>query len=138
AHSCSTGTAADCITYIGARRRLTDVDIRSSEARRQTARAVGGVKGDIFSTPWTYDISFNYGRTTDSQQSTGQVNVLNMRYALDSVVDPVSGKVVCRDPVAVARGCVPINIFGANTITPAAAAYINGLENREALIQERI
>ena len=138
AHSCSTGTAADCITYIGARRRLTDVDIRSSEARRQTARVVGGVKGDIFTTPWSYDISYNYGRTTDSQQSTGQVNVLNMRYALDSVVDPVTGKVVCRDPVAVAQGCVPINVFGANTITPAAAAYINALQNREAVIQEQI
>jgi len=135
---CSTGTAADCITYIGERRRLTDVAIRSSEARRQTARVVGGVKGDIFSTPWTYDISYNYGRTTDSQQSTGQVNVVNMRYALDSVVDPVTGKVVCRDVVAQFQGCVPINVFGANSITPAAAAYINALENREAVIQERI
>ena len=135
---CSTGTAADCITYLGARRRLTDVDIRSSEARRQTTRIVGGVKGDIFTTPWTYDVYYNYGRTTDNQQSTGQVNVLNLRSALDSIVDPTSGKVVCRDPVAQAQGCVPINIFGANTITPAAAAYINALENREAVIQEQV
>ena len=109
---------ADCITYLAARRRLTDVDIRSSEARRQTTRIVAGVKGDIFSTRWTYDVYYNYGRTTDNQQSTGQVNVLNLRSALDSIVDPTSGKVVCRDLVAQAQGCVPINIFGANTITP--------------------
>jgi iron complex outermembrane recepter protein len=137
-NGCSTGKTADCITYLGARKRLTDVAIRSSEARRQTARIVGGVKGDIFSTPWTYDISYNYGRTTDSQQSTGQVNVLNLRYALDSIVDPATGKVVCRDAVAQLQGCVPINIFGAHSITPAAAAYINALENREAVIQEQI
>jgi iron complex outermembrane recepter protein len=135
---CSTGTAADCITYLGARKRLVDVAIRSSEARRQTSRIVGGVKGDIFNTPWTYDVYFNYGRTTDDQQSTGQVNVLNLRYALDSIVDPTSGKIVCRDAVAQLQGCVPINIFGFNSITPAAAAYINALENREAVIQERI
>jgi iron complex outermembrane receptor protein len=135
---CSTGKTADCITYLGARKRLVDVAIRSSEARRQTARIVSGVKGDIFSTPWTYDVYFNYGRTTDSQQSTGQVNVLNFRYALDSIVDPATGKIVCRDPVAQLQGCVPINIFGLHSITPAAAAYINALENREAVIQERI
>ncbi|MDB6010642.1 MAG: TonB-dependent receptor [Gammaproteobacteria bacterium] len=135
---CSTGTTADCITYLGARKRLVDVAIRSSEARRQTARVVGGVKGDIFSTPWTYDVYYNYGRTTDNQQSTGQVNVLNLRYALDSVADPVTGKVVCRDVVAQAQGCVPINIFGLHSITPAAATYINALENREAVIQEQV
>lgn len=135
---CSTGTTADCITYIGARKRLVDVAIRSSEARRQTTRIVAGVKGDIFSTPWTYDVYYNYGRTTDNQQSTGQVNVLNLRYALDSIVDPTSGKVVCRDAVAQAQGCVPINLFGFQSITPAAATYINALENREAVIQEQI
>ena len=135
---CSTGVTADCITYLGVRKRLVDVNIRSSEARRQTMRVVGGVKGDIFSTPWTYDVSYNYGRTTDNQQSTGQVNVLNLRYALDSIVDPTTGKIVCRDPVAQAQGCVPVNVFGFNSITPAMVAYINALENREAVIQEQI
>src|SRR5439155_16143957 len=72
---CSTGTTADCITYLAARKRLVDVNIRSSEARRQTSRIVLGAKGAIFNTPWTYDVSYNYGRTTDSHQSTGQVNV---------------------------------------------------------------
>jgi hypothetical protein len=68
----------------------------------------------------------------------GQVNVLNVRYALDSVVDPVTGKVVCRDVVAQAQGCVPINIFGLHSITPGAATYINAPENREAVIQEQV
>src|SRR5579872_1340384 len=137
-NGCSTGTVGDCITYIGARKRLVDVNIRSSEARRQTSRVVFGFKGDIFSTPWTYDVSYNYGRTTDNQSSTGQVNVLNLRFALDSIVDPATGKIVCRDPVAVAQGCVPVNVFGFHSITPAAAQYINALETRDAVIQEQI
>jgi iron complex outermembrane recepter protein len=136
-NGCSTGTASDCITQIAMRKRLVDVDIRSSEARRQTARVVAGVKGDILSTPWTYDVAYNYGRTTDAQISTGQVNVLNLRFALDSIVDG-SGKIVCRDAVAVALGCVPINVFGAHSITPAAAAYINAPESRDATIEEQI
>jgi iron complex outermembrane receptor protein len=134
---CATDTTTDCITYIAARKRLTDVAIRSSEARRQTARVVTGVKGDLFSTPWTYDVSYNYGRTTDSQVTSGQVNVLNLRFALDSIVDG-SGNIVCRDTIAVAQGCVPINIFGAHSITPAAAAYINAPQNRDAVIEEQI
>ena len=136
--NCSTGTAAACIAGIGVRKRLVDVAIRSSEARRQTARVVLGAKGDLFSTPWNYDVYYNYGRTTDSQQSTGQVNVLNLRYALDSIVDPTTKKIVCRDPIAQSQGCVPINVFGRNSITSAAAAYVNALENREAVIQEQI
>ena len=135
--NCSAGVASDCITSVDVRKRLVDVAIRSSEARRQTSRIVAGVKGDLFTTPWTYDVYYLYGRTTDDQTSTGQVNASNLRFALDSTVD-ASGHIVCRDPVAQAQGCVPINVFGANSITPAAAAYINALQNRNVVIQEQV
>jgi len=135
---CSTGVTADCITYIGMRRRLTDLAIRSSDARRQTTRVVGGIRGDIFQTPWQYDVYYQFGRTTDNQVSTGQLNVANLRFALDSVIDPATGQPACRDPVAVSFGCVPINVFGANTITPAAAAYINALQTRDVVIQQNV
>lgn len=134
-----TGDAPDpaCVTGIGVRKRLTGVAIRSSSARRQTTRFVAGVKGELFGTPWTYDVYYMHGRTTDNQMSTGQVNVQNVRNALDAIIDG-NGDIVCRDVVAVAQGCVPLNVFGANSITPAMAAYITAPSTRDATIQQQV
>jgi iron complex outermembrane recepter protein len=126
----------NCVTYLGVRKRLTGVAIRSSDAVRQTARVVTGMKGDLFGTNWNYDVYYMYGRTTDAQTSTGQVNVQNLRYALDSVNQ--DGTIVCRDLVAQALGCVPINVFGANSISPAAAAYINSPATQDAVLSQQV
>jgi iron complex outermembrane receptor protein len=136
------GTAAsnpayDCINYVNFRKRLVDIAARGNEATRQTMRTLVGVKGDVPFGDWKYDVSFSYGRTTDSQFTTGQVNLANVRAALDSVVDP-TGKIVCRDPVWVSLGCVPLNLFGFHSITPAAAAWINANVTRDAKVQEQI
>jgi iron complex outermembrane receptor protein len=136
--SLATNPAYDCINYINFRKRLVDVAVRSNEANRQTSRTLLGIKGDLPFGDWKYDASYSYGRTTDSQLTTGQVNLANFRASLDSVVDPVSGKIVCRDPVSQAQGCVPINIFGFNSITPAAAAWVAANETRDAKVQEQV
>jgi outer membrane receptor protein involved in Fe transport len=134
----ATNPAYDCISYINFRKRLVDIAARGNEANRQTMRTLVGVKGDIPFGDWKYDASFSYGRTTDAQFTTGQVNLANVRAALDSVVDPASGKIVCRDPVWVSLGCVPLNLFGFHSITPAAAAWANANVTRNAKIQEQI
>jgi iron complex outermembrane receptor protein len=134
----ATNPAYDCINYINFRKRLVDVAVRSNEANRQTSRTLLGVKGDLPFGDWKYDASYSYGRTTDSQVTTGQVNLANVRASLDSVVDPNSGKIVCRDPVWVSLGCVPLNIFGYNSITPAAAAWIRANETRDVKVQEQV
>jgi iron complex outermembrane receptor protein len=36
-----------------------------------------------------------------------------------------NGNVICRDPIARASGCVPVNVFGANSISPEAAKWIH-------------
>ncbi|HWJ35427.1 MAG TPA: TonB-dependent receptor [Steroidobacteraceae bacterium] len=135
----ATNPAYDCINYLDFRRRLSDIGIgdRGNDSTRQTYRIVLGAKGDLPFGDWTYDASYVYGRTTDAQISHGGVNVLNFRQALNSVVD-ASGKIVCADPVAVAQGCVPINVFGVNSITPAAAAYVGAAITRAAEISEEV
>jgi iron complex outermembrane receptor protein len=136
--SAATNPAYDCISYLNFRKRLVDIAARGNEANRQTMRSLTGVKGDIPFGDWKYDASFSYGRTTEAQLSTGQVNLANVRAALDSVVDPVSGKIVCRDPIWQSLGCVPLNIFGFNSITPAAAAWIHANVTEDAKIEEEI
>jgi len=134
----ATNPAYDCISYINFRKRLSDIAARGNEATRQTMRTLVGVKGDVPLGDWKYDVTFSYGRTTDAQFTTGQVNLANVRAALDSVVDPATGKIVCRDPVWQSLGCVPLNLFGFNSITPAAAAWVNANVTRNAKVQEQI
>ncbi len=56
---------------------------------------------------------------------------LKNRYnlAIDAIQDPVSGQIVCRDPVARANGCVPYNPFTTSAPNPAAIAYIDNQQN---------
>jgi iron complex outermembrane recepter protein len=111
-------------------RRLSEVGNRGNVADRGTVRFATGLKGTLFSN-WDYDVVASYGRTTESQVSSGQVNVLNFRNALDAVPDTndVNGngnrtEGICRDANARAQGCVPINVFGFNSVSPAALAYV--------------
>lgn len=102
-------------------RRLSEFGPRAAQADRDTFRLATGLKGNFGD--WNYDAYVSYGKTKEAQSSTGQINVPNMRYALDAVPG-ADGAPVCRDVNAVAEGCVPINIFGFNTITPAALKYV--------------
>ncbi len=130
---------------IGFARRLTEVGNRGSTANRQTFRAVTGVEGDLlpvvgsgFFKTLDYDVSFNYGTTSDNQISNGQVNSPNLREAFNVVTDPTTGKVTCANPVAVAEGCSPVYIFGENTISAAALSYITAPSLRDVEIQQII
>ena len=104
-------------------RRLSDIANRGNTTDRDTFRLLVGVKGDL-SKSWSYETYLSHGFTKESQYGTGQVNAANFRYGL-AVIPDANGNPVCADPVARASGCVPVNVFGANTISPQAAAYIH-------------
>lgn len=123
-------------------RRLSDIGDRTLTADRTTYRIVAGVEGDVFKN-FHYELYFNYGRTDDNQTGTGQVNLNNFRNALAVIPDPKSGLLVCADPNARAQGCVPANVFGANTLnkllpgyTTTAAQYINADSNQNAFASQ--
>jgi outer membrane receptor protein involved in Fe transport len=118
---------------IAFRRRLSEIGNRGNVADRDTFRIVAGFNGDLpFGEDWKYEAFYGYGQTKEAQVSGGQVNVINFRYALEGVPDVTdldedndTTEVICANPDARAEGCVPINIFGNNAISPAAAAYVN-------------
>ncbi|NVK24359.1 MAG: TonB-dependent receptor [Gammaproteobacteria bacterium] len=117
------------------------------EAQRQTYRVVLGVDGIIPGTELDYEVSLNYGRT-DADITTRER--LEDRYfaAIDAVTDPATGNVVCRSeldttalpptsPFPVVNDdfdfntftpgqgeCVPINLFGKNSISQEGANWI--------------
>lgn len=99
-------------------------DIEVNPVRSQ-ARLVLGANGkfDAFGKPWTYEAYATHG------QNTIDINVANMslnkRYeaAIDAIRTP-DGRIICRNPVAAASGCVPLNVIGDVPADPAAMAYI--------------
>ena len=130
-------TFADEDLVVGFARRTTELINRGADNTRQTARFVLGMNGDLYNTDtWTYETSINFGRTTQAQRSSGQVNVLNFRNALDVAVDPETGEIVCADDIAVAQGCAPVNIFGLGSITDEAAEYLRAPSSRQAEVSQ--
>lgn len=116
-------------------RRMAEVGTRGSAADRDTFRLATGLKGKVWN--WDYDLYTVYGATKEAQSSEGQVNVLNFRNALEAIPGP-NGTVVCRDANAVAQGCVPINVFGFNSISPAALAYVSAPGSLETSTTQKI
>jgi outer membrane receptor protein involved in Fe transport len=82
-----------------------------------------GIRGKLGG-DWRYDVRFQDGHTTYNQLFLGDVSNIRMNNALNVVNGP-NGP-TCADPAAVAAGCVPLDIFRANSvgITPAALAYV--------------
>src|SRR5688572_14904664 len=128
-----------------------DLGIRGEDIERDTRRVVAGIEGDLDATT-RYEVSLVYGSTEVDNLQTN--NRFNDRFAaaLDAVVDPETGEVVCRsnlDPSAVPgnaesfgfdpllgaawagsftpgpdSGCVPVNILGTNAVSPEARDWI--------------
>lgn len=117
-------------------RRLSDIDNRGSTADRTTYRLVAGLQGDVFGT-WRWDVAYNYGRTDDNQNGTGQINLANFRNAL-VVTRDAGGNLVCADVNARAQGCVPANVYGANTLSSAAAQYVRADSNRTSFAEQSV
>ncbi|HTE41220.1 MAG TPA: TonB-dependent receptor [Steroidobacteraceae bacterium] len=122
---------ADGLRDFAFSRRLSEVGNRGNVADRDTFRYAAGLKGEIFESGWSYEVFNIFGATKEAQTSSGQVNVLNFRNALEAVpdADDIDGdnnttEAICASPNARAEGCVPINVFGFGSISPAAADYI--------------
>jgi outer membrane receptor protein involved in Fe transport len=132
-YDASTDSNGDGRRDLSFRRRLSEVGNRGSTADRDTFRVLGGFEGEIpFGESWKYEAYYGYGQTKEAQISGGQVNVLNFRSALEAVADvnDIDGdgntaEAICASADARAEGCVPINIFGHNSISAAAGAYVN-------------
>ncbi|MFC4700370.1 TonB-dependent receptor domain-containing protein [Glaciecola siphonariae] len=120
---------------------------QNPEADRKTFRIVLGVEGVIPGTELGYEVAYNYGKTDANITSRAR---LEDRYfaAIDAVVDPATGNTVCRsdlDPSAVPPSspfpnvngnfgfntfqpgdgkCVPINLFGKDSISQEGANFV--------------
>lgn len=102
-------------------RRIAEADTRVAKVDRDTLRLVVGVKGSM--RDWNYDSYLAYGKSKERQRTSGQVNIARFRAALQAAPD-AGGNAMCADAAARAEGCMPLNLFGYNTISPGALQYV--------------
>ena len=141
----ATDTDGDGLKDIGFVRRLLEFGTRNGSVNRNTFRFATGFEGTLADNRFNWDVSYVYGRTTESQQSNGQVNVLNFASALASITDvddlDNDGSVtdaICSSADARQFGCVPINIFGTGSIDQAAINYIAADQTLESRISQQV
>ncbi|WP_407353001.1 TonB-dependent receptor plug domain-containing protein [Luteimonas sp. R10] len=100
--------------------------VASPRVEVDTYRAVVGLSGMVGET-WDVDAYYQYG---ESRLSTRVLNVTNsgrLAQAIDAVVDPDSGRIVCRSSLAdPGNGCVPLNTFGGAAPDDPALDWVNG------------
>lgn len=114
---------ANGVNVIQFRRRSNDIFSRSNTNHRDYWRGVLGVKGDITSdSKWKYDLYYEHSQTRDHTYSQS-IYMPNYGAALSNELGP-NGQVQCSDPAARAAGCVPMNIFGYNTVSAAASKFL--------------
>ncbi|WP_262691922.1 TonB-dependent receptor domain-containing protein [Kordiimonas aestuarii] len=135
----------DGLRDISFARRLLEFGSRTGSVNRDFFRFAAGFEGSILDDKFNWDVSYVYGRTTESQQSNGQVNVLNFASALAGIQDVNDANnngsttdVICANADARAQGCVPINIFGNGSISQDAINYIAADQTLETRITQQV
>ena len=131
---------ADGTFRFALRKNYLELGIRDEDLKRETYRAVVGVRGE-FNDDWNYELSANYGRHTEKNRIIGNVNTQRFLLANDSAINPANGQIVCRsqidprfagddaggNPAVLAAdiaACVPLNPFGEGVSSQAARDYL--------------
>jgi outer membrane receptor protein involved in Fe transport len=126
------------------RKNLTDLGVRSEQAKRETFRIVTGARG-TFNDDWSYEISANYGEFKERTKVLGNVNVQRELLALDTTRN-AAGQIVCASQLDATRAqsvvdnaglptnptllaadiaaCKPLNPFGLGSISQEAKNYV--------------
>ncbi|MEJ0042638.1 MAG: TonB-dependent receptor, partial [Rhizomicrobium sp.] len=117
---------ADHVTSFGMGRMDTDLGFNEADGSYSYLLWRGGLKGTAFDS-WSWDLTGQYSTNDYLYKSPNNENVQHFNNAVNVVTNPANGLPICASTlVTPGDGCIPTNIFGPNTITPAERAYIVG------------
>ncbi|MDF2434864.1 MAG: iron complex outerrane recepter protein, partial [Mucilaginibacter sp.] len=121
------------VTSFRMARTFNDLPIITSDGDDKTYRVLGGVRGE-FAPEWKYQAYAQYSQSKVTATYLNSLQFKNFSAAVDAVRDPATGQIVCRSTLAgLTPGCVPINLFGAGSVSPAGEAYIKGTQQVRTL-----
>ena len=108
---------------------------RTCARKRSTASGTIGFKATIasdgFFNGWNVDGYYQYGKTDVDAAQEGGIRVDRIWLALDAVVDPATGNIVCNAslaPNSAYRDCKPLNLFGRGRASQEAIDWVTGFD----------
>jgi outer membrane receptor protein involved in Fe transport len=122
----------------------TDWPQLGADNKRTTNRVSVGLDGkfNLFDKPWTWNAYYTYGSTKAAVRYPNSPTRSRYALAIDAVVDPATGQIVCRSVLLGANnGCLPWNAMGTgvNDTRQAAFDWINqGGSAQDSLIEQEV
>ncbi|WP_028117344.1 TonB-dependent receptor domain-containing protein [Ferrimonas senticii] len=108
---------------VRSRRRMLEGG-RSFEQDILRFQQVLGIQGEITDT-WSYDVSYNYGYSQQTDTDFGQLFGPNLAKAMGPSYQDADGNIICGTPDSPIADCVSLNLFGGpGSITPEMLDYI--------------
>jgi iron complex outermembrane receptor protein len=124
--SVRTAMVAQGLTSFSFGRSNYDYATGKMNLHRQLWRGVVGAEG-AFGNGWTWDAYYSHGEVENLFRVDNLRNTANFNLAVDAVIDPATGRAVCRSTLTnPGNGCVPINLFGPGSVSASAAASVGG------------
>ncbi|NMR24657.1 TonB-dependent receptor [Pseudoalteromonas sp. NEC-BIFX-2020_015] len=143
-YNAATDTDGDGFKDIFFAKRLSDIGNRGAKAERDTFRLAIGFEGEI-NDSWFYDTYYVYGKTKESQVSSGLVNVQSFRRGLEAVNDRfdldgdgITNEAICIDATARGFNCAPVNIFGFNSLSQSAIDFVRAPSMLSTSVEQEI
>jgi outer membrane receptor protein involved in Fe transport len=113
-------------------------DLAADAFTRNTGKTRSGTLGfkatlaaDGFFKDWKIDGYYQFGKTELDAAQEGGIRVDRLWLALDAVVDPASGNIVCNAalvPNSAYRDCKPLNLFGRGRASKEAIDWVTGFD----------
>ncbi|WP_253718129.1 TonB-dependent siderophore receptor [Sphingomonas sp. AP4-R1] len=128
---------ANGLTKLGIDRAYSNVPKKQEIHERQSINLYSGLDGGIAGR-FKWNAFYQYGRSRDNVEASNYPYLSHWKAARDAIADPATGQPVCRDAAARAAGCIPFDIFGTETVTPAQLAYITGGRMEKRVNTQRI
>jgi len=125
-------------------RRLVEFGTRNGKQDVDTMRLVAGIKGTLpdelpVLNHWKWEASYNYGRSTSTNTTTGDLILSHLRAALGpSFLDTTDNVVKCGQQGAVIKGCVPINLLTPGNVSPEAIKYLTFTSINSGLNEQHV
>lgn len=113
----------------------SDFGNRKYAQDRTLARVAIGFDG-VINDSWSYDAYATSGHVQADTEWYGEMYEDRFYQAVDAI--NLNGQVVCRDAVARANGCLPLNIFGRGLYDQAAYDWVATDAIRRSSIQQHV
>ncbi|MDH4108283.1 MAG: TonB-dependent receptor [Gammaproteobacteria bacterium] len=116
-------------------RRFEEFGPRNTTIISDSFSMTGGFRGDLEFNDgtWAWDTFYQFQRSDFNFNQQGRLSQSRTTLGLDVII--VDGEPQCRTDLL---GCVPVNIFGTDTLTPDMAAFLSTTTGREDTFDRKV